>query len=118
MALDVRARIHEIRTASASAAGAASVAFGPVPVHCQWIVDELTTSLSKGTGTVQVNHGPNANAPIAVDSSRIAQANRSAPPGLVLYPGDQLSLTFGALSAIAPVCVVTVTLRGRQTAFP
>lgn len=118
MALDVRRRVHEIATAAASATGAATVAFGPVPVHCQWIVDELTTSLSKGTGTVVVNHGPNANAPITVDSTRIANQNRSAPPGLVLYPGEMLSLTFGALSAVAPVCVVTVTLRGRQVAFP
>lgn len=118
MPVNVRTRIHDIRTATASAAGTAAVAFGPVPVHCQWLVDELTTGLSKGTGVVVVNHGPSANAPIPVDSSRIAAANRTGPPGLTLYPGEMLALTFSQLSAQAPNAVVTVTLRARQEPFP
>lgn len=118
MPVDVRTRIHEIRQATADATGAASVRFGPVPVHCQWLVDELTTSLSKGTGTAIVNHGPNANAPIFLDATRIAATNRTGPPGMVLYPGETVSLTFGALSTQAPNAVVTVTLRARQVPFP
>lgn len=116
--VNVTTRVHEIRQATANAAGVAAVSFGPVPVHCQWLIDELTTALSKGTGTAVVNHGPNANAPIFLDATRIAAANRTAPPGLVLYPGEVLSVTFGALSVQPPNAVVTVTLRARQVPFP
>lgn len=117
MPVNVRARIHDIRQATAAADGTANVIFGPVPVHCRWLVDELTTELSKGTGTAQVNHGPNANAPVFLDATRIAAANRTAPPGLELYPGESLSISFAKLSVQPPATTVLVTIRARQEPF-
>lgn len=115
MPVNVRRRLQEIGIATASAARTASVVIGPVPVHCKWLVDQVSIQLSTGTGLAQMNHGANTTAPILLDATQLAAQNRTSPPSLELYPGEVFSVTFSKLAAGAGV---TVSMRGRQVPFP
>lgn len=107
----VPARLQEEQHATVAADGTASVRFGNVPPHAVWHVDQLSISLSTGTGVAILTHGPTISAPIDLDTTHLAQSNRTSPANWDLLPGESATVTFQKCRTGARV---SATLRGNQ----
>lgn len=110
---DIRLQLEAHATADAN--GNATVRFGNAPPFCRWIVEQLSISLSRGTGVAVVTHGPTISAPLDIDNTHLSQANRTSPTGWELLPGESCTISFSLVQVGA---IVSATLRGRQVPFP
>jgi hypothetical protein len=71
---------------------------GGVPPHAIWHVDQVTISLSHGSGQCVLSHGPTIASPIDIDSTKLAQSNQTSPGGYDLMAGESITLTFSLLT--------------------